>query len=164
MLVIKFLLRSREVKIGSVQPYSVADLIVSGCSLLLVVLSLHIVSGLFEGIASLLVDLRHGCCEFCGCRVHEWRRSGRVRKNSWIASVKHHEGTFACRAVNLIVVGELSEWEPVAPVGLSVVNKDSELLLNLLVNLLCLSVGLRVECGGGIRCNVEHFVKLLHEL
>ncbi len=56
---------------------------------------------------------------------------GESGKNSWIASVKHHEGTFACHTVNLIVVGELSEWEPVAPVGLSVVNKDSEILLDL---------------------------------
>ncbi len=43
-----------------------------------------------------------------------------------------------------IVVGEFSEWEPVAPVGLSVVNEDPEVFLDLLVNSSCLSVGLRV--------------------
>ncbi len=79
-------------------------------------------------------------------------------------SIEYHEGTLACRTVNPIVVGELSEREPIAPVVLSVVNKDPEVFLNLLVNLFCLSIGLRVEGHRCVRCDVEHLVEFLHEL
>ncbi len=72
VLVIKLLLGSRKVKVGSVQPHLVANLIVTGGAFLLVVLHFHVVGGFFQGITSLLVDLRHGHGEFCGCRVREW--------------------------------------------------------------------------------------------
>lgn len=42
-------------------------------------------------------------------------------------------------------MGELGKQEPVAPVGLSVVNEDSEVLFDLLIDLFCLAIRLRVE-------------------
>ncbi len=71
-LVIKLLLGSWKVEVGSVQPDLVADLVVTHRSLFLVILSFPVVGGLLEGIASLFVDLRHGRGKFCHCGVHEW--------------------------------------------------------------------------------------------
>ncbi len=78
-LIIALLLWSGEMKVGSIQPYAVSDVVVVSSALLLVVLHFHIVGGLFESIVSLFVDRRHGRSEFCGRRVREWGRSGRVR-------------------------------------------------------------------------------------
>ncbi len=66
--------------------------------------------------------------------------------------------------MNSVVVGEFSEREPVTPIGLSVVHKDPEVLLDLLVNPFCLAVCLGVEGGGCIGCDIEHPVEFLHEL
>lgn len=62
-----------------------------------------------------------------------------------VTSIEYHEGALACQAVDVVVVSELSEWEPVAPVGLSVVNKDAKILFDFLVNVLGLSIGLWVK-------------------
>ncbi len=59
---------------------------------------------------------------------------------------------------------ELGKWEPVAPVGLLMVDEDTEVLLHFLVNPFGLSVCLWVEGGGCVRCNVEHSIELFHEL
>ncbi len=58
---------------------------------------------------------------------------------------------------------EFSKREPIAPVGLSMVDKDAEILLHFLVDLFCLPIGLWVEGCGGVRGNVEHLIKFLHE-
>ncbi len=57
VLVVKLLLGSREMKVGGIQPYTVTDLVVMGSMPLLVVLCLHVVGSLLEGVTSLLVDL-----------------------------------------------------------------------------------------------------------
>ncbi len=132
-------------------------------SFLLVILHLHVIGGFLEGIASLLVDLRHDRCEFSGCGICEQGRSGRVGENSWVSSVEYYEGTLACRTVNPIIVGELSEQEPITPIGLSVVNKDVKVFLDLLVNVFGLSVSLQVKCGGGVQCDIEQAIELFHE-
>ncbi len=164
VLVIKLLLGSWEMKVGSVQPYAISNVVVSGSALLLVVLCLHIARSPFQGVVGLFVDLQHGRCEFGGCGIHEWRRTGGVRKDLRIPSIEYHERTLACRAVNPIVVGKFSEWEPVAPVGLLIVDEDSEVLLDLLVDSFCLAIRLRMEGSRGIRRDVEHSVKFFHEL
>ncbi len=135
-----------------------------GSMFLFVILHLHVVSGLLKGIVGLFVNLGHGHCEFCGCRVCERRGSRRVRKDSGVLSVEYHEWTLACRAVNPIIVGELSEREPITPVGLLVVNENPEVLFDLLVNMLSLSICLRVECHSGVWRDVEHSVEFFHEL
>lgn len=109
-------------------------------------------------------DLRHGHHEFNGCGVHEWRRSQGVGEDLGILSIEHHEGTPACRAVNLIVMGKFSEGEPIAPVCQSVIDEDPEVLLDLLVDLFGLAVRLRVEGGRCVWHDIEHLIKFLHEL
>ncbi len=81
-----------------------------------------------------------------------------------MSAIEVHEQGLSCHAVNSVVVGELGEWEPVAPVGLSVIDKDPEILLNFLVDSFHLSIGLWVKSHGGILHDVEHLVKFFHEL
>ncbi len=52
--------------------------------------------------------------------------------------------------MNAVVVRKLSEREPVTPVCLLVIDKDPEILLDLLIYSFCLSVGLRVKGGGRV--------------
>ncbi len=132
-------------EIGSVQPDLVADTVVVSGSLFLVILCLHIGRSLLECVASLFLNLRHGCCELCCSRIREWRRAGRVGEDSGIPSIEYHEGAFSSHTVNPIVVGELGEWEPIVPVGLSVVHEYSEVLLDFLVDVFRLSVSLGME-------------------
>ncbi len=73
-------------------------------------------------------------------------------------SIEYHKGAFACHAIDSVVIGKFCEREPVTPVCLSVVNKDSELFLDLLVNSLCLSIGLWMEHSRGVWCDVQHLV------
>ncbi len=49
-------------------------------------------------------------------------------------AVEDHEGALAGSAVDPIVVREFCERQPVGPVVLSIVNKDSQILLDFLVN------------------------------
>ncbi len=107
--VVKLLLGSREVKVGSVQPYAVSNVVGACVSLLLFILCFHVVSHLLKSVAGLFMDLGHGCGEFSSCRVCEWRRSGRVGKDMGVLPIEYHEWALACRTVYPIVVGELSE-------------------------------------------------------
>ncbi len=79
-------------------------------------------------------------------------------------AVKYHKRTFACRVMNTVVMCEFSKWEPVTPVGLSVVDENSEILLDLLVDLFRLPIGLQVEHGRGVWHDIQHLVQFLHEL
>ncbi len=81
-----------------------------------------------------------------------------------MSSVEYHEGALTHQTVDAIVVGKLSKGEPIAPVGLSIVDKDVEILFNLLVDSLCLSISLGVEHSGGVRHDVKHPIEFLHEL
>ncbi len=46
------------------------------------------------------------------------------------------------------VMGNLSKWEPITPVGLSVIDEDLQVLFDLLVDSLRLTISLWVEgCG-----------------
>ncbi len=59
---------------------------------------------------------------------------------------------------------KLREREPVGPVILSIVNKDTEIFLDLLVNSFGLSVCLRMPGGRRVGHDVEESVEFLHEL
>ena len=108
--VIKLFLWSRKVKVGGVQPDLVADLVVTHVLLLLVVLSLHIVGGLFKGVAGFGVDLTHFLYEVSGGGIGEGIIILGVGEDSRILSVEYHEWTLACRAVDSVVVSELDHW------------------------------------------------------
>ncbi len=79
-------------------------------------------------------------------------------------AVQNHERTFAGSAMDSVVVHEFCEWQPISPVVLSIVNKDSEIFFNLLVNSFCLAVCLRMPGSRSIRRDVQESVELFHEL
>lgn len=74
------------------------------------------------------------------------------------------EGGLTSRGVDAIVVGKLGEREPVVPVILSLVDKESKEEFNLLVDAFGLTIGLRVECSGGTKSDTEKFPKLSGEI
>ena len=54
-----------------------------------------------------------------------------------------------CCHMDLVVICELRQWEPVSPVVLSMAHEDSKIGLYLLVHMLCLAISLRVVGSGG---------------
>ncbi len=72
-------------------------------------------------------------------------------------------GLFACRTVDSVVVRKLGKWQPIGPVVLSVVDEDSKVLFDFLVDSFSLSVGLWVKGRGRIQGDVEESVEFLHE-
>ncbi len=110
------------------------------------------------------MDIGHGFHEVGSGRICEWGCSWRIWNDSRVSAIQYHEWAFLRSAVDAVVVRELSEREPVAPICLSVVDKDSEVLLDLLVHSFRLSIGLWVKGGGCVRGNVKHSVEFLHEL
>ena len=66
--------------------------------------------------------------------------------------------------MDVVVILEFHKGEKVVPVILSLVDEEQEVLLELLINLFCLSVALRVVCSGGSQLDSKESVKFLHEL
>ena len=64
----------------------------------------------------------------------------------------------------MVVVGKLSKREEHIPVILSFPNKDTQVLLKLLVNAFSLPISLRVIGCGRCSFNPKQSVQLLHEL
>lgn len=109
------------------------------------------------------MDLRHILHKFGGSGVHEGRSLCGVRKDSGVTAIEYHERTLASHTMNSVVMGEFSKQEPIAPVGLSVVNEDLEILLNFLVNLFSLTIRLRMKGSRGIQSDVKEAIELFHE-
>ncbi len=59
---------------------------------------------------------------------------------------------------------KLCERQPVGPIVLLIVNKDSKVLFDFLVNSFSLAICLRMPGGRCVRRDVEQSVKFLHEL
>ena len=57
-----------------------------------------------------------------------------------VSSIKSIEGRIFCCGMSGIVVGELRERQPITPVVLLIINEHSKILLQDLIDLLCLSV------------------------
>ncbi len=80
------------------------------------------------------MDVAHHCHEFL-CRWIGNRVIIRgIGDDAWVTAIQDHERTLASGAVDSIVVRKLCEREPIGPVVLLIVNEDSEIFLDLLVN------------------------------
>ncbi len=163
-LVVELLLQARETEVGRVKPYTISDLEVSRHTFSFVVLRFHSSSRFGEGRLGLFVNDRHCLGEVGGGGIREWSRSRGIRDDSGILAVQYHERAFLCGAVDVVVVCELSEREPITPICLSVIDKDSKVLFDLLVHSFRLSISLWMECRRGIRGDIEHSIELFHEL
>lgn len=71
-----------------------------------------------------------------------------------VSAVEYHEQAFACGTVDSVVMGKFHKRDPVTPISLSVVDEDSEIFFDLLVDSLCLSISLWVKGGGRVWCDV----------
>ncbi len=86
-LVVELLLRSREVEVGRIQPDLVADLIIAGVRLLLVVLALHIACSFLKCVAGFSMNIAHRHyelrCGWIGDRVVVFS----IGNKMWVPSV-----------------------------------------------------------------------------
>ncbi len=147
VLVVELLLGTWKVEVGGVQPNLVADLVVARCRFSFVVLSFHVGRCLLKRFVGFSVDVAHRRNEVGGRGIGDGVVVRGVRDESRVLAVQDHEGAFAHSAVDSIVVHEFCERQPVGPVVLSIVNEDSEVLFDFLVNSFGLSIRLRVEGG-----------------
>src|SRR5260221_522275 len=68
---------------------------------------------------------------------------------AWVlACIELKQGPMCCR-MDLVIICELHQWEPVGPVILSMAHKDLEIGLYLLVHALRLAISLQVVGSGG---------------
>jgi len=73
------------------------------------------------------------------------------------------EGCLLRGRVDVIIVGELRQGEECVPVVLSFSDEDPQVLFQFLVDLFCLSIGLRVISGRCRGLNSQQLVQLLHD-
>ena len=65
--------------------------------------------------------------------------------------------------MDLVIIGKFGNQNPVVPVILSLVYKEAEELLDLLVDVFSLAVCLRVVGRGGCNFNSKYLTETLHE-
>ncbi len=92
-----------------------------------------------------------------------------MRKGAWgedvgVIAIVDLKGAFTGGGVYAVVVSEGHEGEPFHPVILEMVDKDSEVFFNLLVDSFCLSICLRVIGGRCICLDLEQVIEVFHEL
>ena len=87
-----------------------------------------------------------------------------LKAHPWVPSGVKHEGSLLCGRVYMIVVLELCQQKQFIPVVLPLVDKEVEILFQLLVDLLCLSITLRMVGHSGSQLYAEEAVELSHQL
>ena len=75
-----------------------------------------------------------------------------------------HEGSLLCGRVYVIVVLELCQWKQFIPVILPLIDKEVEILFQLLVDPLHLSITLWMVGHSGSQLYAEEVVELSHQL
>jgi len=66
--------------------------------------------------------------------------------------------------VNMVVVCELGHWQPIILVILSLIHKDIQVLLQLLIYMLCLPICLRMVGCGCCDFDVKNVIEFVHEM
>ena len=64
----------------------------------------------------------------------------------------------------MVIVLEFCQWKEVYPVVLLLIDKDPEVLFQLLVHSFCLSITLRMVSSGGSQMDSKHAVQFFGEL
>ena len=77
-----------------------------------------------------------------------------------VSSRVKHEGNLLCGGVYVVVVLELCQWKQFIPVVLPLIDKEAEILLQLLVDLLHLSITLWMVGHSGSQLYAEKAVEL----
>ena len=108
-----------------------------------------------------------GCPGHPGCEVIQglkFRLMNGFKSKLWIlASIEHERGGLS-QSMDLVVIGEFGNQNPVVPVILSLVHKEAEELLDLLVDMVSLAIHLQVVGHGGYDFNSKYLAKTPHEV
>jgi hypothetical protein len=76
-------------------------------------------------------------------------------RDIWMVTFISEEWRDACSSVRGIVIGKLCDWKEVSPIVLLIITVDTEVLLQGLIHLFCLSVAFGVITGGEVELHVE---------
>ena len=87
-----------------------------------------------------------------------------LKAHLWVSSGVKHEGSLLCGRVYMIVVLELCQCKQFIPVILPLVDKEVEILFQLLVDLLHLSITLQMVGCSGSQLYAKEVVELSHQL
>ena len=105
----------------------------------------------------------HGICKFIHC-LYLWRPLLRFKAHARVLACVDEEQCVLCGGVNMVVVCELCHGQPVILIILSFTHKDSQILLQLLVDALSLTISLGVVCCGCCNFDIEEAIEFAHEL
>ena len=134
----------------------------------MVVVALVLVLCLGQGGLSFLHSRSDTVAERVCCLDLGVRRGGDtgvwLKAQAWEATRVGHERDLLSRGVDVVVVRELGSREKLIPVVLLVVGEKPNVLLEFLVNTLCLAVGLRVVGSGCCGCHPDKPPELPREL
>ena len=72
--------------------------------------------------------------------------------------IQCHEGRLVSGRLNLVVVGELGQRQPLSPVILVMVDEDAQVLFNLLIDAFSLSIHLEVISYERIVFNTQKLI------
>ena len=87
-----------------------------------------------------------------------------LKAHPWVSSRVKHEWSLLCGGVYVIVVLELCQREQFIPIILPLIDKEVEVLFQLLVDPLHLSITLRMVGHSGSQPYAEEAVELLRQL
>ena len=127
-----------------------------------IIVVLHGVHSSGDGRRSIIPDLVHPLNELCGRFVR--CVGGDDFWSVGVVAVHEVEWGESGRDVDSVVVGELGHGYPLRPVVLVVVEEDSEVLLQFLIDALRLSICLWVEGRRWVVLDSERGVERSHEL
>jgi len=130
---------------------------------MLIIVMCHIILGLHKGCTYFTEGVLHAMCELCHCfdlrgPLHRFKPHARMS-----LSVDKEWGVLH-GGVNMIVICELSHWQPIIPIILSLIHEDAQVLLQFLVDMLHLPISLRVIGCGCCDFDVEEMIEFMHEL
>ena len=120
------------------------------------------VGGSGEGRGGIVPDLVHPLNELCGRFVR--CVGGDDFWGVWVVAVHEVEWGESSRNMDSVVVGKFGHGYPLRPVVLVVVEEDPEVLLQLLIDALRLSICLWVKGHQGVVLDPEGSVERSHEL
>ena len=145
-------------QIDGMEPDEVACFVVYGIPSILVIAGLHQLACSLQGSCSLLLQTCHAIDKSGGRLIRNHRGEGvAMGRMKTIVDVKRR---VTCSRMHPVVVGKLSNAEPVNPVILVVIDVKSQVLFQLLVHPFCLAIGLWMIGSGGVILDAHQFVEV----
>ena len=158
LAMVQLLAGSVRRQIDGMEPDEVACFVVYGIPSILVIAGLHQLACSLQGSCSLLLQTCHAIDKGGGRLIRNHRVEGvAMGRVKTIVDVKRR---VTCRRMHPVVVGKLSDAEPINPTVLVVVDVEAQVLLQFLVHPFCLSIDLWVVGSGGVILNTHQPVEV----